>query len=132
MTREFWKYKRLTCLPWYLVSVVLGITVIVLVSAAFATGFQHSWNVLIGVESPFHHEGRGLTVPLSFLGYVFVPVAISVAVVTAIASFTRHRLLSDAEANEKLRQIVHPAVAKYLEEVVNPQAGNSETHDPKS
>ena len=132
MSGGFWTYKRLTHLPWYLVSIVLGVTVLAFVLATCATGSQHAWNVLAGIESPFHHKGRGLTVPLSFLGYVFVPVVISVAVTTAIASFVRLHLLSDAEVNKKMRQIVQPALDKYLENALKEQLGADEFSDPDS
>jgi hypothetical protein len=117
MTNGCWTYKRLTRLPWYLVGVVLGVRVVVFALATSVAGFQHAWNVLSGIESPFHHKGRGLTVPLSFLGYVFVPLVVSVAATTALASFVRRRLLSDAEANSQMRTVVQPALNKFLEEV---------------
>jgi hypothetical protein len=116
MSCEFWTYTRLTRLPWYFVCVVLGLTVLAFVLVTHARGFQCAWDILIGVTGPFGRGDRGLTVPLSLLGYVFVPIVVSVAVATAIASFVRGRLLSDTEAQQEMRRLVRPALERYAQE----------------
>jgi len=97
-------------------AIVAAITAVLFVAAGILIGdFGRAWDVLSGTCSPFGAWST-LTVPLSVLGYLVLPVFIALAVTDGLTSFIRHRQRDPSFVESGVATMLNNAYAKWERE----------------
>src|SRR5690349_14309225 len=94
---------------------VVGLTLAVFIAVGIFVegGFEHAWNVMLGIDAPFGGQAAALAVLLSVLGYIAVPTVIGLAVADGLTRFTRRRLLTTPEAEADIRDMVKDEISQH-------------------
>jgi hypothetical protein len=107
MAKKKFSGETIALVPRYVFVAVLLVTLVLLAITSYVTkdhgGAHRAWEVLIGVRTPVGPT-IGLELPLSILGYAFVPAVIGLFVTDAVLRFTRKHTLPTADALDKIAE----------------------------